>query len=257
MSSYIGKYAEYYDTIYAQKDYAGEAAFLAECLGRFGVSAPADLLEIACGTGSHALALERLAYRLKATDHSQDLLAVAHKKGEQAGAKVEFTWADMRELALEKRDFDAAICLFDSIGYVQTDAAIKSVFAGVRKHLKPGGLFLFEFWHAPPMRANFDPLRIGRWDLDNGVLVRIAQTQVDEAQDLASVSYELIELGHDGRYTRTTETQVNRFFSVDKMKSLIEAAGFEPLNWLNGYSWDEAIDENCWHVFCVAQAARD
>lgn len=257
MSSYIGKYAEYYDTIYAQKDYAGEAAFLADCLGRYGVSAPANLLEIACGTGSHALALERLGFRLKATDYSQDLLAVAREKGAQAESNIEFAWADMRELVLDKTDFDAAICLFDSIGYVQADAAIKSVIAGVKKHLKPGGFFLFEFWHAPAMRANFDPLRIGRWNLDDGILVRVAQTRIDAAQDLATVNYELIELGNDGRYTGTTETQVNRFFSLDKMKSLIEAAGFEPLNWLNGYSWDEAIDENCWHVLCVARAATD
>lgn len=253
MSSYLGKYAEYYDIIYAQKDYAQEAAFVNEAFQRFGLSMPAGLLELACGTGRHALELERLGYQLLSTDYSNDLLNVAREKASKAGSHIKFEWADMRELNLECQDFDGAICLFDSIGYVQSDEAVCDAFAGIKRHLVPQGLFIFEFWHAEAMRDHFDPTRVRRWELDSGSLLRIAETQLHRDKDLAEVSYELLELRNDGSYERTTETQINRFFTVEKMKLLLESAGFEALKWLNGYSWDEAINENAWHVVCIAK----
>ena len=78
-----------------------------------------------------------------------------------------------RTLAGTKR-FDAVICLFDAIGYVQTNAKISDVFHGVHKHLRPNGLFIFEFWHAAAMLRHYDPIRVRRWPTDDGLVLRIS-----------------------------------------------------------------------------------
>lgn len=255
MTSYAGKHAEVYDIIYQDKPYAAEAAFVDACLKRYRQDEGSRLLELACGTGNHALELEKLGYQALATDYSEDLLRVARRKAKAAGSAVEFRMADMRELDLDEKDFDAVICLFDSIGYVQSDEAVDRVLQGVRRHLRPGGLFVFEFWHADAMLRHYEPLRLRRWPLPQGELLRISTTQLDAEKNLAQVDYEILELRNDGSYTRLRETQANRFFSLSRMAQFLGDNGFAALAWLNGYTWDEAIDEQTWHVVALARRA--
>jgi len=255
MSSYLGKHAQYYDIFYQDKDYAAEAAFVDECLKRYGSSDGRKLLELACGTGNHAFALEGLGYQLIASDYSEDLLAEAKKKAKVKDSEIDFRLADMRTLDVDERPFDALICLFDSIGYVQSDEAIKKVLQNVHKHLIPGGLFVFEFWHADAMLRHYDPVRIRRWPLPKGELLRISSTKLEKEKSLASVSYEIIELHNDNKYEMINETQVNRFFTVAEMDEFLRGNHFEPLTWLNGYAWDETISEESWHILGVARAA--
>ena len=255
MSSYTGKHAQYYDIFYQDKGYTEEAAFVDESMSRFGVSEGSRILELACGTGNHAFELEKLGYRLLATDYSEDLLREAERKAKSNKSAVEFRSADMRSFALDELPFDAVICLFDSIGYVQSNEAIGAVLQHVHQHLRPEGLFIFEFWHSLAMLNHYDPVRVRRWPVPGGELLRISTTQLDEAKNLAQVSYEIYELRNDQSYERLQETQVNRFFSVEEMKQLVSKNQFQALAWLNGYTWDENIDDECWHVLAIARRA--
>lgn len=257
MVSYKDKHAEYYDIFYQDKAYAAEAAFVHECLQRFSQGENKRLLELACGSGNHAFRLEKLGYEIVAVDNSEDLLAVARRKAQSHNSSIEFHLADMRSLALEDGLFDAAICLFDSIGYVQTNEAILQVLTGVRRHVRPGGLFVLEFWHAAAMLTGYDPVRVRRWPLDDGELLRISSTQLDTASQLAEVTYDIYELREDMSYFHLQEKQVNRYFLVQEMASYLIRTGFEPLAWLDGYSWKEEIDEETWHIVAVARRGRE
>ena len=146
MTSYSGRHAELYDLFYADKPYEAEAAFVAQCLREYAVGPTTRLLEIACGTGTHALQLEQRGYKIVATDYSPDMLARARQKA--ANSEVEFPLQDMTQLEVGGAPFDAAYCLFDAIGYVGTNEALEKVFRGVHKHLRRDGLFIF----LPPTR---------------------------------------------------------------------------------------------------------
>lgn len=162
MSSYLGRHAELYDLFYAEKPYVDEATFVDGLLREHTPDAR-SVLELACGTGRHAIELERRGYEIVATDYSADMLACAKRRGESVNSRVRFELADMRRLgeckAVRGVKFDAAYALFDSIGYVQTNEAISEVLGGVCDVLVPGGVFVFEFWHAAAMLRSFDPLR--------------------------------------------------------------------------------------------------
>ena len=255
MSSYLGKFADYYDLIYAKKNYAEEADFLNECINKFGNgNTKAHLLELACGSGRHAFELEKLGYKILASDYSEDLLTIALREGKQAKSKVEFVFTDMREIDFPENKFDAVLCLFDSIGFVQSDIALKKVFSGVRNHLHVGGLFIFEFWHSAAMLKHYESQRVGKWQIPGGTLMRISQTELLLGQNLAKVDYELIELMDNQTFSISEESQVNRFFHIPEMRKFVEEAAFEAQVWLNGYTWDETINEAVWHVLCVAKA---
>lgn len=253
MGSYIGRHAELYDLFYADKDYVGEAAFVHECLQTYSRGQVHKLLEIACGTGRHSFQLEKNGYQIVATDYSDDMLRCARDKAVNSGSNAVFLLQDMRELDLRDQRFDAVVCLFDSIGYVQTNDAIKKVMEGVNRHLRPGGLFLFEFWHAPAMLRSYDPVRVRSWKTQDGEILRVSRTSLNVQNQTASVEYAIYDLKRDGTYLSLYETQTNRYFFVQEMACHLVNNGFEPLKWFAGFSAKEPITEDTWHVVALAR----
>jgi SAM-dependent methyltransferase len=255
VTTHQGRNAELYDLFYADKPYEQEARFVHECLQRYAARPPRRVLELACGTGRHARALAALGYEVVATDRSEPMLACARRAPAAPGAPpVSFLRQDMRTLELPAPPFDAAVCLFDSIGFVQTNEAVRQVLAGVRRHLHPGGLFVFEFWHAPAMLRRYDPVRVRRWPVPQGEIVRITETRLDVANDLAEVRYTIFEPAPDGRFERSEETQMNRYFLVQEMAGRLSAAGFGALAWFGGFDFAAAVTEDAFHVVAVARA---
>lgn len=252
LTSYAGRHAELYDLFYAEKPYGAEAAFVDHCLREYSVGPTKRLLEIACGTGTHAFQLEQRGYHIVATDYSQDMLERAKKKASELSSRVEFRLQDMTQLDLDAT-FDAAYCLFDAIGYVATNEALERVFRGVQKHLRPDGLFVFEFWHAGAMLRHYDPVRIRRWQTGKGLILRLSETTLDYAKQLSRVAYSIYELNTDGSYEALTETQVNRYFLLQEMAAWLTATGFAPVKWFAGFTDDETISDETWHIVAVAR----
>lgn len=257
MGSYIGRHAELYDIFYRDKPYDEEALFVHRCLQQQAIGPTERVLELACGTGTHALALERLGYEVTAVDYSAAMLGVAKQKIASAGSRVNTLLQDISTLNLAGATFDAAVCLFDSIGYVATNERLRQVFEGVHSHLRPDGLFVFEFWHAAAMLSSYDPLRIRRWQVPGGSILRISSTELDCEKQLSRVTYGIYELREDGTYSHLEETQVNRFFLVQEMAHWLTSSGFTPLKWYAGFSDDEKITTETWHVIAVARRNSD
>ena len=253
MTSYIGRHAELYDLFYSDKEYKKEAAFIHQCLQQYGIKPTKKILELACGTGSHALAFEKYGYQIIATDFSDDMLNCAQKKAKQNSSSIEFRMQDMRKLEIPERPFDAVICLFDSIGYVITNTALKQVFQGVYQHLRKGGLFIFEFWHAAPMVKSYDPLRIRRWITPQGEVIRISETSLDIIRQVSKVTYTILELNDSAGYSKIEEIHENRYFLVQEMGMWLSQNNFEPVKFFAGFTDDEKITDETWHIVAVAR----
>src|SRR5262249_52325796 len=142
--------------------------------------------------------------------------------------------------------FDAAYCLFDSIGYLRTNAAIRQVFERLRQQIRPNGLLILEFWHAAAMLRSYEPERTRRFGTEDGEIIRISRTRLDVQQQLAYVTYSIDEHIRQGRVIHTEETQVNRYFLVQEMAGLLEHCGFQPLELSAAYS-REPVNEDTWH----------
>ena len=253
MSSYLGRYAQHYDLIYREKPYQHEAASILTILQKNKASETKTLLDLACGTGSHAFEFEKLNLQVTGVDYSADLLQVARNKAKQLNSQVNFIEMDMRKLELPQFKFDAVTCLFDSIGYLQTNPDIVSVFKNVKTHLSNDGLLILEFWHATPMLRDYDPLRVKTWDFSGGQLMRIAESQLDFEKQTCEVNYKLFELYENGTFTTYGETQTNRFFLLQEMKALLELGGFRVVENYSDFSLNKTIDSSTWHILTVAK----
>src|SRR5579859_3065632 len=124
--------ARYYDLIYSWKDYKKEAETIRRLIAKYKKSKGNDLLEVACGTGGHIQYLKD-HFQATGTDINNGMLGVARKKVKG----IRFQQADMVTMNLS-HEFDAIVCLFSSIGYLKTDAALKKTLRNFARHLKTG-----------------------------------------------------------------------------------------------------------------------
>lgn len=252
MSSYDGRHAELYDLFYADKAYGVEAEFVDGLVRRYGKGAGRKLLDAACGTGRHAREFHRLGYEVTGIDHSASMLAQARRESEAAGLNLRFLEQDIRHLEFESGTFDVATCLFDSIGYVQTNGNLREVFRSFRRVLRDEGLLILEFWHAGAMIRSYSPERVRQFEADWGRIERTSRTTMNIAAQTCTVHYAIREFFSDGKHHCFSEEQTNRFFLVQEMDLWLGTHGFESLAWSSEYSGNPVTEET-WHVVVCAR----
>jgi SAM-dependent methyltransferase len=139
-----GAHADFYDPIYAFKDYAAESSRLRALLSREGIAEGSAILEAGCGTGAHLLHLSKW-YRASGFDLNPGMLACARRKLPESVLLFE---ADMAAFDLAT-PVDAVISLFGSIGYVHPLARLEAAASCFFRALRPGGVLIVEPFVAP------------------------------------------------------------------------------------------------------------
>lgn len=103
----------------------------------------AQILDLCCGQGRHAVPLARAGYRMTGLDYSAYLLSQAQQAAQAAGAGVQWVRGDMRRLPWHEQ-FDVCINLFTAFGYFEDEADNQEVLQEVCRVLRPGGEFLLD-----------------------------------------------------------------------------------------------------------------
>ena len=136
--------AEIYDLIYAEfKNYAEESERLAALIRRVNPHCQ-SILDVACGTGEHMRHLATYGFRVDGIDLDARFVQLAARKN----GRSRIWCADMATLNLDER-YDAVLCLFSSIAYVQTLERLAETLRGFRRHLNVGGVIVVEPWFGP------------------------------------------------------------------------------------------------------------
>ncbi|HVJ94921.1 MAG TPA: methyltransferase domain-containing protein, partial [Labilithrix sp.] len=116
-----------------------EVNFIEESLG---CEAGAMILDLACGTGRHAVELAARGYQVVGYDLSLAMLARASDEAQDRNQKINFVQGDMREMTFEET-FDGVYSWNTSFGYFDEEKN-GAVIARVHKALKKGGQFLLD-----------------------------------------------------------------------------------------------------------------
>lgn len=245
---YGAGFAELYDLFHGAKQYSAEARFIGE-MARSLRKGSLRLLDLACGTGTHAVEFSRMRFDVTGVDSSPEMLRRAKRKARN----IRFECQDLTTLSMPGEMFDVVTCLFDSIGYLHTDARIARALRRMRNVLQPGGLLFLEVWHAPPMLASFEPVRIRRVRGKGVEGVRIGETRVHAARKVAEVRYEVFHRKGSGPWRRFVETHVTRFFTRAEITALVEEAGFRINRLLGGYDQSKPPNDDVWHLMVIAE----
>jgi SAM-dependent methyltransferase len=237
------EYAGYYDRFYATKDYAAECDLIEAVWDRHSGLSSRRLLDIGCGTGSHAIELARRGWNVTGVDRSPAMLGEARAKARQANVELRFIQSDARDFDAGG-PFDIALMMFAVIGYLGDD--IPAALATVRRHLAPGALFLFDCWYGPAVLKQRPSDRV----LTVGDTSRHAHASLDAARQLVTVDYRVAGPGGTG----TRELHAMRYFFAGELRSLLGAARFELLSLTAFPSLDRPLTDDDWNAFAVARA---
>ncbi len=246
----FGQYAQYYDTIYKDKDYDKEVKFLNIIFEKYGK--PVNILEVGCGTGNYTKLLLEQGYDITGIDISEKMLKIAKKKCR----KGKFHAMDLRQMALNER-FDACIGMFAVIGYLTESNEIETAFKKVFTHLKDGGLFVFDIWNGLSVIRILPETRIKKFEDEYLKITRISEPLLRSADHVCDVNYKLFVLHKkNGKYEEIDEEHTVRFFFPKEVEYMLKATGFEVLKICPFLDLNKKIDEYTWNMCVIAKKIR-
>lgn len=221
------EYANFYDRFYREKNYDFECDLIEEVFKRFNTK-PGGILDLGCGTGSHALILTRRGYRVTGIDRSGHMLEKAGQKARAENLEITFLQQDISALTLDREtSFDAVISMFAVIGYQAENSRLEQTFAGIRKYLAPGGVFLFDCWYGPAVLSQRPETRVHTYSAhQNHRLLRIVTPRPDTLKHVVDVDYHVLEIEGDRVLNETLETHRMRYFFPMEIRYFLEKAGF-------------------------------
>jgi len=117
------------------------------------------VLDAACGTGMHTLALAEKGYEVAGTDISAPMIEVARTQAAASRATARFEVAGFGEASsLVGTGFDAVLCLGNSLPHALSAEDLNAALLDFSRCLRPGGLLLVQ-------NRNFDAVlaRRARW----------------------------------------------------------------------------------------------
>ena len=248
------KHARYYDLFNDRKDYEGECDFLEEIFGQFAERPVQTILDLGCGTGGHSIPLTRRGYQVAGADVSEEMLSIARRKAFEANLPVEFHAGDVRNVNLERR-FDAVISMFAVVVYMVKNRELASMFQTARRHVRPGGLFVFDSWYGPAVLTDRprDTLKIVEPD-DGRRIMRYVQPDIDVLQHMVTLNYTIVELDGDRVLDQTDEVHPLRFLFPQEVAYYMETSGFEVVRLCPFPELGRELTGSDWYMTVIARA---
>jgi SAM-dependent methyltransferase len=250
-------YSTYYDLLYRDKDYPAEARFVADVIRRFVNAVPGlRLLDVACGTGRHAVELAGLGFDVAGCDQSEGMLERARENLARAGVRGSLHHVPFQKIGSIKERFDAVTSMFSAVNYLTTYPDLSQALTGIAQVLRPGGVFLFDFWNGNAVLDHYSPVRVK--EVQNGArrLLRTSETTLDPVRHLARVHYHVVLFEGDRVAAEFREDHVVRYYFPQEMADALAIHDFELVHACPFLEPDRAIAPLDWNLTYVARPRR-
>jgi SAM-dependent methyltransferase len=248
-------YADAYNRLYSDKDYTAECDVLEQLFRRYAASPVRSILDLGCGTGNHAFPLSSRGYDVVGVDRSESMLALARSRLANNGnnGALRFERGDVRQVDLG-RTFDVALMMFAVLGYQVENRDVLDALKAARRHLQPGGLFLFDVWYGPAVLHQRPAERVKIIPGEAGEILRAASGELDTARHTCAVRYHVWQFSGDRVVTSTDEIHLMRFFFPQELSLILECSGLSPVRLGAFPDFDKDPDEATWNVMAIARA---
>ncbi len=177
-----------------------------------------DVLDLACGTGAAALAMQRDGYRAVAVDLSRTMLLAALTRPE--ARTLPLVCADMQALPFADRSFDLVTSFYDSVNYLTSPGSVSALMQEVGRVLRPGGAFAFDLNTLYTLREHWTGT--AHAVVDDDLASVWVGTWHDDTQ-VSSLRATFLVRGEDGRYERFDETHDERGFGSAELAAALAA----------------------------------
>lgn len=159
-----------------------EKPFLADMLR----SAPGNkVVDMACGTGFHAVLFAGLGASVDAFDLSAEM--IAHARKHHAHPSITYRAGDMR--SLEGGPWDCALCLGNSLSLLETPRDLADTFRAVHSSLAPQGVFIIQLVNYQAQHAQETRHRIEKKTAGDSEVIAVKSLVPHGAKTLLSLAF--------------------------------------------------------------------
>ena len=168
--------SKYYHILYQNRDNQEANLLIKNILKVLQPKQNSQFLDIGCGTGRHAIQINKKGFNVDGIDLSKKSLekAIIYQN-----EKLKFYHKDMRNINKINK-YDVVLNLFTSFGYFDNDKHHELVFRNIFKTLKNKGHFVIDFFNAKK-------------------IINTHQKPVFEKKTLNNVSFEILKT-HDSKF---------------------------------------------------------
>ena len=196
-----------------------------------------SVLDIACGTGHHAIAFARWGLSAAGCDISAEMLRLAERNASEAGAAVNFFEAGFADVdkKIEARKFDAVICIGNSLPHLLSQRELDSAMRSIKRVIAPGGVFVSQIRnYARILRDNlrFMPPASVEYGGKEYVFLRMLDIHGPK-----SIDFNIVRMARESeKWTHTVQTTRLRPITKTHMNNALERAGFKKIRHYSDYS---------------------
>lgn len=188
------------------------------------LSPEADILDLCCGQGRHALELARRGFsNVQGLDRSHYLIQRARSTAKKESLNIKFREGDARKLPHATDRFDVVMILGNSFGYFETIEDDLRVLREVFRILKPSGQLLIDVSDGEYLKEHFEA-RTWEW-LDKKHYVCRERSLSADGQRM--ISREIIT--HAEKGVLADQFYAERLYTREGLVSLIQDAGFSQI----------------------------
>lgn len=230
--------SSFYHLLYKGRDEQEAKNSLDNLLRALDLPPGAVLMDLACGKGRHSRYLAEKGFFVTGLDISEQSIEFARQ---YESDHLEFFQHDMRK-SFRANYYDGVLNMFTSFGYFKTDLEHLHALQSIAKNLKPGGVFLLDYFNSDWIQANL-----------------IAE----ESKTVEGITFHLtkwIENGHvhktvafeaEGRHFTHTETV--RLFSLEDFQELFTACHLTITKTFGDYDLTSFDEQNSKRLIVVAE----
>jgi len=206
--------SEYYLKVYKHRDESEAKRLVNLILNNVNLEGGSNILDMACGSGRHAIVFAKKGFKVTAIDISQRLISDAIQNASKVNVDIDFVLSNILEYTDSKK-YHLAVNLFTSIGYFENDTDNFKVIEKAYNFLESGGYFVLDYFNTEYLSKNLVPTTVFS---ENGL--RITQNRSIQKKRVRKD----ISIDKNGSVEKFYESV--RLYSYVEIHNFLKAAGF-------------------------------
>ena len=211
---------------------------------------PVNLLDVACGEGSFAVAMAKLGYQVKGVDQSEEMVALACERAREGEVEVDFVVEDMRDLRYQG-EFDLVTCFFDSMNYLLTIKDLQEAIRCAFNALRPGGYYIFDMNTIYGLAVDWMAEKTYVQN-ETDDFIEYHQQEFDYENLVATMEITIFTQ-HGDLWERIRETHRERGYPIADLQFLLTETGFEVAGMYGSLSKRTELQTTSPRVFFIAK----
>jgi ubiquinone/menaquinone biosynthesis C-methylase UbiE len=206
--------SEEYLKVYRHRDQKEANELVQLVIDNIDVSKVKNVLDMAAGSGRHAIIFAEKGFNVTAVDLSENLISVGKKNAESENVKIEFVHSDIRHFDPNIK-YHLILNLFTSIGYFEKDEENYFILNKAYNLLENNGYFVLDYFNKRFVENNLVPSTVDEFD---GSV--ITQNRFIEGERIIKE----ITIDNKGKINKYFESV--RMFSKDELINMLQKLGF-------------------------------